>query len=707
MVMQTDLQRQGDARGGERPDVLGNPTVEFRRERLAEHFKQGFEADQQVFREMREFLQFFVGKQHMSPQTGVGGEGPRYGRWVGSYTAGGGKDVPKLRLTYNQIPRLVGIYVNEIMSATPSIQVAVMKGREAKATRLAELTKAVFDLDKSKTPDYATKLEEEAECFVVEGEVATKHFWDTSTGWLKEEQVAPCDLIRAPGAKSLEESPWLIHRNIYTYDALKLAFGADRARKLAYKGGGNENVLGMESYTVFSSKQQEYQQLDGLQILEFYKRPDRRYPKGYFVFFAARGILDQGELPGGIFPIVTGRCKTAPQMPRGHSFIREVRPYQVEINRSGSQDANNMAIFGDDKLITNASAGVQLGGKYAGISHLKVSGMGSVRDAIHHIPGAGMPKYMDYMANKIKEMDYVAQILTQMEKRTDGRSGDISFVLYSRIKDKRPFSAMARRFSSYLEKKARTRLALLRYYMTNGEIIKAGRREDALIVDDFRRYKDDDCLFKVEAASDAPETVLGNQMRIQQILQYGGEAIAKNPMLMGLIIKNMDIPNAEEMASLLTVDWDAWKQDEISLEKGLMPTIVPQANFEFKLQMLSVRMNRPDFQGLETEVQMLFHNYLQQCQQLYTQQQNEKLRLEQGMIPATGDLVSVDVYQNVPSASGGSKTVKMKLPYDTLRWVASALEKQGVVLESMNQLPLQTQINTLRGLQGAPQQLPS
>ena len=648
--------------------------------RLKDLVKESYDADERTFREMRSAIRMFAG-DHFSKtaNTSSSDSGREFARL--SKTSG----VNRIRIVKNHFPRIADVYVNQIMESVPDVEVTGINGADIKASRLARLNNQVLSADKRKSKKYKQKLREKALNFVVTGEIALKHYWDENTEWVKEEEILPFDLLRAPGTTKVEDSPWLIHRNIYSVEDLKRMFGADWVKRNAMMEGDGITFSGETpepAHTVFDVQQREFQKMRGLEIREFYLRPNAKYPNGYYIFFSDTGIIQEGELPGGIFPITAARCLITPSVSRGHTPFKTVYQMQQEINRAAGQDASNNIHFGDDKLFSGAHANIQVGRSLQGMSHIKVGQYGAkIADAFQVVPGTGIPKNLDYISQQIREMDYQLNIESMMESKQVQGSGDISFVLYSSIKDKNRFSFVAQSFEEFLKEAAETKLRLFRHYLLEDDLIHEGNREDSIIIEDFKQTDESDYSIEVKARNNTPDELLGRHIQVNNVLQYAGNAL--KPEDLGPLLKESLLGNSKALISHFSAGQDAVEQNIILLEKGVLPKFSKTEDFTYKAKQITQRMNRPDYLELHPDVQKVFEDFLEICHQMIAKQNQERMKMEKGMIPTTGGLVNTDIFRMVPGAKGRPVERRIKLPSHALEWLIEALQSQGTFAASM------------------------
>ena len=661
------------------PSVSPTATGKYTNDLLNRYYDEAVHNDSQAFKEMRQCIRLHTGKQLYAGKDAPPGRGMGYG-------AKGGHD--ELKIVLNHIPRIAGVYLNEILSHAPDISVVVTDEGNILAGRLAKMNKYVWEEHKKKSRLYEEKMRLEILNGIITGEIAVKLYWDSEKNWVKEEPILPFDLLRAPGITDIGDSPWYIHRKIYREEELRKMYGPQAGSALADEGGSSiENT----DYLVFNSQSREFSEFRGVEIREFYLRPNAEHPEGYFVFFMRDRILQQGPLPGGIFPIVIRRLQSSLMLPRGYSFIRTVTATQMEINRAMSQDANNMYHFGADKIVTGARSSISIGENFRGTSHLKVGSYGPLRDSFLYVEGSGIPKYMDYVTFLIKQMDYQVNLQSKMEEKKDSRSGDIRFLIYSRIRDKERFSTIGTNYEGYVREKAERILSLLRYYLGPQDIIHEGNRADTVLIQDFKNTSDRDYVFSIKSGSDSAEDQLAKQYLAQEVFQYMGKEMTRADK--GMFLAHTSVSSDKELLSSYTSDIDSAKNDMILLEKGMRPYIAKTMDFQYKIGVLTERMNNADFIYLSPIVRQNYQQFISLCQQQLAEIEEEKLRLEKNFIPMDGPLVKTDYLMNMPNESGGQKTERLALPGKSIVWLKKVLDKQQGFQMDMEGLSGDTQNN--------------
>jgi hypothetical protein len=106
---------------------------------------------------------------------------------------------------------------------------------------------------------------------------------------------------------------------------------------------------------------------------------------------------------------------------------------------------------------------------------------------------------------------------------------------------------------------------------------------------------------------------------------------------------------------------------------------------------LENRIRQSDFVLLEPQIQQYYKQSLQVFKEMSAQEKLEIQRAQSGFIPTTGPLVRTDLKTEVPSASGGMKTVSKSFPIDALAWLEKQMGVQGASVESLMKLDQQSQ----------------
>jgi hypothetical protein len=359
-------------------------------------YKESHSVDKAIFAEMRSNLLLVAGEHYNRRKRKYFVNRIRESRGL--------TDEQKLRLVKNHISKISNMYVNNIVSGAPGVAVVPDRDNEVQDQKSAELHGAVWKFGKEEYK-ITEKIRDWAQDFVDIGECAVKIYWDPFKGDLKGyeqavdpmtgellfepgqmavdefgqplldemgipiiEQGAPIpdrdrpifsgafcfdrlfgfDLFRDPNVTDMEDSPFLGYRKMTSVKDLKERYKEDEAKLTMIEQSEDD------TYSVFDNNTYEYSRSkEMVMVKEYYFKPCIEYPNGYFYITVPNGILEEGELPFGVFPIRMKAFDKFQKTPRGRSKIKQLRPYQIEINRCASAIATHQVTLGDDKLVGN------------------------------------------------------------------------------------------------------------------------------------------------------------------------------------------------------------------------------------------------------------------------------------------------------------------------------------------------------------------
>lgn len=683
---------------------------------LTQLYTDGDSVDQEVFAEMRSNL-LLVGGEHYNRR-----QSSFYRRIRDSREL---SQEQKLRLTKNHIQKICKTYVNQILSAAPGVGFEPKEEANLQNQKATELNHSTWQ-DAVERYDITDKIDDWGDNFVEVGEVAVKLFFDPNAGPISAynqavseegepmmdengepmpdmdspvyagefvfEEIYGFNLLRPPECKDMRKASWLCIRKMVDKDELLARFGEDDEKSKFIVASADDTFL------VFDGARGGYRKATNqVLIREFFFRPQPLYPRGYFYITSKEGILDEGELPGGLFPIVFMPFDKIQTTPRGRSPIKYLRPYQAEINRSASKIAEHQITLGDDKLLLQNGTKVSAGASLPGVRAVNYTGQKP-----EVLPGRNGAQYLEYMNSQIKEMYEVANV---MEQEVDTAQADPWMMLFKSASQKKKFMRYIKRFEKFLTDICKLYLRLAKIHFNDDQIIHAIGKMEQINIAEFK--KTDDVCFDINVVSQADdvETKFGKQLSIQHALQYVGSQL--KPEDIAKLLRQMPWANFEADFDEMTVDYDSIRNDLLALDRGEQPPVHPYDNHVYVIKRLTNRMRAPDFQFLPPATQ---HNYAMKVQlheKLQAQQLQQMQRMQQGFIPTDGYMVGCDFYVNNPDDP--NKTRRVRVPYQALNWLINQLASQGTPLqelESMNQGNQQEIAGMMSGPGGPPHGAP-
>ena len=603
----------------------------------------------------------------------------------------------KIRLTKNHIYRISKIRKNVILSHAAGVRVLPNNESELQDQKSAELNQAVWSYAKIQQ-HFRKKTRAFVSDFFDIGEVACKIYWDENAGSLVAyeqsvgedgmpemeedgspkkgnpvfsgdliiERILPFNLLREASAKTMEDSSYFIYRKAVPYDVLMEMVGDDEDKQAIVKKGQDD------TYFVFDSNRQNYgKDKDICTLREHYYKPSPQYPEGYFFISTENGILWEGPLPFGEFPIVYEGHDEIPTTPRHRSPIKQLRPYQIEINRAASKIAEHQVTLGDDKLVVQAGAKVTQGSLLPGVRTIQVSGM-----APTVLPGRAGDQYFQYVEGQIAELYSAAMIAEELEEKGDQ---DAWAGLWKAVRHKKKFVIDAEKFESFMTGVCGLYLRLAKHYFDDNMVVTMVGKSERVNISEFKNTEPQQFQIKVEATDDNLETMMGKQLMLNHILQYSSGQLEKEDI--GRLVRLMPFANGEKSFEDLTMDYDRATNVVLALDRGdaVMPNKYDKEPYMVKR--LTARMAQSDFMFLDPQIQENYANLAG----LYEQQEAEKAKQMQAMqadfIPTEGANIKVAWY--IPDPTNSKRSIQATLPASAINWLVERLKDQGASQEQL------------------------
>lgn len=652
--------------------------------------------DQPVFAEMRSNLLLISGEHYTKKNSNF------YRRIRES------RDVPeqqKLRLTKNHVQYITKTYANNILAPNPGVGFSPKNPSELQDQKAAEIHHSVW-LDARERHNLDEKEDEWCDDFVGIGEVATKIFWDPNLGKIKAfnqkvhddgtpmvdemgnmvpdhespvyegdfvfEDIFGFNLLRDPGCSDMRKSPYLIVRKMVPKDRAEALAGGDQDKLKLIQTSADQ------TYTVFDSLKGGYRKSDSeVLIKEYFFRPCHDYPNGYFFIATTSGILQEGELPGGIFPIVWQYFDRLQTTPRGRSPVKTMRPYQAEINRAASKMAEHQITLGDDKLLIQNGTKISAGIALPGVRSINFQGM---EPGI--LNGRDGSQYLAYMQSQIDEMYRVCNVREDSEPEKGQM--DPYAMLFKAASKKKRFQRNISRFERFLVNVTKTYLSLAKLHLPEDAVVYAAGKKERVNISEFKNSNDICYELKIEPQSEDADTKMGQQLMLNHVLQYVGPQMDKESI--GKLIKAMPYANLDESFSDLTLDYEGATNDILALDRGEMPGVSEYDNHPYWVKRLVSRMRQADFKQLPLQVQQNYGRLVQEHEQAEVIVQRKIMAAKSQYIPTGGYMVVCDLYVGDPKDP--TKTRRARVPYESMAWLIQQLEAQGqslAQLEAMNQ----------------------
>lgn len=674
---------------------------------LEELYKEAQAKDKQTFSEMRSYILLKAGEH--------------YGKkWVQHYLRSRRSDIPedtRIRLTKNEIQKIIKLYVGNMISAAPGAAVTANNEKETQDQKAAELHQAVLsDIKvKHKLP---MKLIGYADDFVTIGECICEVGWDWDMGTYKRDEPITDEMGLPQGTKTvfsgaltfdrmfgpdvffpaeekdIDSCPWVGTQKMVAVKTLKKKY-KDSPEKLRMVEPSMNNT-----FVVFEQSSAQYNtKRNQALVKKITYKPCVQYPKGYFFMFTEHGVLEEGELPFGIWPFVIATCEEVQTSKRGVSPVKHWKSYQVELNRMASKIAEHQITLGDDKIIIPSGAKLASAGVAPGIRAYSSAGT-----APTVIAGRSGDQYLPHAQATREELYSIALVAEELQDKTPGQIDPYSLLLQS-SKWKKKFSVNISKFENFVVELYTKALEVTRAYIEEDELIYMVGRSEQVNLSEFKNSNTLCYQIKLEPQADDIETRLGKKLSIDRYLQYAGTNLTKEDV--GKFIRLDPYLNKEELLSDFTLNYDNAINMILAIDRGQPPVLSIDDDIPYMLKKLVSRQRQADYQYVSPQVKDLYEQTKQGFQALQAQQQQQIQQANAALIPATGMAVTVDLYQ--PDPKDPSRQVRARLPYDALSWLIKQLDVQGqsqesLQMQSQNQIAQIMQQAQMQGQNQAPQQ---
>lgn len=631
---------------------------------------------------------------------------------------------PRLRITKNWLHKASRLYVSSILSKAPSTVISPRNPTELQDQKAAELNESVRQYLFSKYKVKA-KIRDFCNDYVGIGEWASVIKWDPMRGDFKgyeqavDEQgmpiademgqpqpdeekpvfsgefviqrIYPHNIFRDPSVRQMNDAHWIGFETVESTKSLKKKYRGDKEKLKLIEDSSEE-------YVVFDANKAGYsKEKDQTVIKEIYYKKCADYPEGYYYIFTKAGILAEGTLPGGVWPIVWCGFDEHATKCRATGIVKVARPWQAEINRAASQQALHGITVADDKILYQSGTKVSQSSILPGVRGITYQGAPPTI-----LPGRTGEQFSTYIREQEDEMNRALMLDQIMEEKTD--VVDPVARLFTSMVQSSKFSIYAEKFGESLVTFTEILLDLARFYLPDDEFIAAVGKSELINISEFRTTSPLCYSIIVQEQNDTVETKLGKYMVSNMILQYAGSQLNREDI--GKLVTDLPFGNWQEAFKDFTADSKNVKNDFLAMERGEMPQISPEDDSKYVLKQVAGRKKERDFKLLSPEVQNLFNQYEQIHMQKLADEAQQLKAAQSEFIPTGGALVACDVY--VPAEDPTKAPKRARIPYQAIDWLIKTLETQGMsmqAMESMNQAQMSEVAHMMLG-GGMPQTLP-
>lgn len=632
----------------------------------------------------------------------------------------------RLRLVKNHVQRITKGYRNNILMFSPGVKVGPKNEHELSDQKVAELHNSVWaDLkERHKLNALRTHLVQD---FVNIGELICKVFYDENAGRqvgeepivdedgnvvvdeetgepymrpkfsgdLVYERIQGFNLLSDPDARSPMESRWYCYRKMLPVKDLQAQFEDDDT-KLAWITESSE-----ETYKIFDSSSGKYADSDGLcMVMEWYFRPCAEYRNGWYAMTLKGGILAEGELPLGLFPIIYKGFDELDTSARAASLIRQLRPYQAEVNRAASKIGEHQITLGDDKVFLMNGSSMEPGGTAHGVKAIRVTGQEP-----KIMGGRTGEQYVGYMNGQIDEMYRVANYEEdKLEADTNGQIDPYTLLFKTAAKKKR-YSIYIEKVQEAMKEICELSLRFAKAFYPDEMLVPVIGKKEMVNIPEFRATDDLSYQISFEALTDDLESKLGRQLSLNHLIQYAGQKMQGKDL--GRVVKAMEYVNKDMLFDDETIDYENATNDILALDRGEQVQVSRSDDAAYMAKRLKHRIKKRDFRALSPQIQQNYHQLQMQYEGVLAEQIKQAQLAQSGFVPSGGMLISCDFYQENPKGPQ-ERPVRVRVPSEALQWLLDKLKSQGASQEMLQAQELSTQASVAQLMQRQNmQQLPA
>jgi len=614
-------------------------------------------------------------------------------------------DYQKLRLTKNHTQKVTRHYETHILEYASGVSVNPQRESELQDQKSAELNNSVWQDGRDRWRIHDKQREWVAD-FVRTGEVAVLIRWNNDIGeivgydpmldengemildefgepvadedspvfqgGMEFERLFAFNLLRCSSAKNMRESPYLIYRHLMPMKQAKSMWRGDpEKQKLLVEGDSSG-----EEFVIFDASKGGYDKASEQVLLkEYFFKPSPEYPRGRHVITTSAGILEEDDLPFGIWPIIWQGFDEHATAARATSVVKQARPYQAEINRASSSLAMHQVSIGHDKVLYQAGTKIAPGALLPGVRGISYQGA-----APQILPGRDGSQFAGYIEQQVQEMYNITDVM-ELGAEKDSQFDPLA-LLYRSGKQRQRFFYYTQKFERFMVDVCETFLKLAKEYYPDDMAIVAVGKNEMVNMEEFRTTDPLSHRVTVDPQDNTLETKFGRQVSMMHMMQYAGNSMERNDI--GMLARNMPFANSEEMFKDFTLDYDSAKNMMLALERGEMPDIDENDEPTYMIKKLSNRMRQADFKFLPMQVQQAYMQTRQVYHQIQAQQMAAAQQAKNEFIPQDGPMVACDFY--VESDDPEKAPKRARLPQNALNWLAKQLDFQAGGLDKLEQM---------------------
>ncbi len=365
---------------------------------------------------------------------------------------------------------------------------------------------------------------------------------------------SPLDLVFDPlaGDEGIRSAGWVIEEAVRSPDEVQRRYGLDNPPKADASASAGLVESRMPGGRPDSSPKV------GVKVCELWERPTLKYPKGRHVAWTDSTILayEENDTPDHDLPYVLIPGIPVPGRFYPTSMTTQIRPLNMELNKTRSQMRENAARIGNPGLIVPQDTDVKIKGIPGEVIEFDFASANGALPQFLEMPS--LPAYIR------EEPALIQDAIDKVSRQTEVSRGVVpagvtaaSAIQLLQEADQTVIGLAAQDFEQAVSDAGNMAWKLIcRYYKTD-RIVKIAGDDEAWSISTFRadQLSRDVPTVRVKPGSMIPKSIVAKQARMDQILAlFLQNGVPLDPVALGEYLRDYEVGGLERLVSGFTED---------------------------------------------------------------------------------------------------------------------------------------------------------
>jgi hypothetical protein len=429
-----------------------------------------------------------------------------------------------------------------------------------------------------------------------------------ATGDVHVETVSPFEMYPDPIPNEFEDCEWCIQEVVKSPEYVKQHFGVDVQPDTDIAPGPTEARM-FPSYQMGASSGYK-----GVQLKEYWARPNNQHPEGRRAVWAKGKMLFEGPNPYKCLPYVMFKGIPVPGRFWPTSVVEQLRGPQTELNKIRSQIVENAQRTGNPAILCSRQANIN----YSGVPGERIDFDDTVQNAIPtYLQPPTMQQYVLQQQDRIESsmQDISGQHEVSNAQVPAGVKAASAINLLQEADDTRLGPAIYD-MEETLGRAGSMLLKLVAQYWTDERTIMIAGKDHAMDAMVFKGAAlKENTQVEVQAGSQFPKSKAAKQAAIQEMLNLYFQYLGNQPMNKRMIGKVLDDMEAGALAKLfgdISVDESQINRENQQISQGQELQINSYDNHEAHIEGHTEYQKGPTYRNLGPEIERLMETHVAQ-----------------------------------------------------------------------------------------------